>query len=59
MAEEGHLPPRDNGRTEVLARMEHGTPSKILPVEMMVEFPLFPSLLIFTSLSLKFFIIFV
>ena len=38
--------------------MEHGTPSEILPVEMMIDFPLFPSLFIFTSLSLKFFIIF-
>ena len=59
MAEEGYIPPRNNGRTEVSAPMEHGTPSEILPVEMMVDFPLFPSLFIFTSLSLKFFIIFV
>ena len=51
MAEEGHLPPQDNGRTEASTLMEHGTPSKILPVEMMVDdFPLFPSLFIFTSL---------
>ena len=43
MAEEGHLPPRDNGRTETSAPMEHGTPSEILPVEMMVDdFPYFP-----------------
>ena len=53
MAEEGHLPPRDNGRTEVSAPMEHGTPSEILPVEIMVDdLPLFPSLFIFTSLPL-------
>ena len=51
MAEEGHLPPRDNGQTEVLAPMEHGTPSEILLVEMIVDdLPLFPSLFIFTSL---------
>ena len=48
----------NNGRKEASAPMEYGTPSEILPVEMMVEFPLFPSLFIFTSLSLKFFIIF-
>ena len=58
MAEEGHIPPRNNGRTETSAPMEHETPSEILPVEMMVDFPLFPSLFIFTSLSLKFLIIF-
>ena len=53
MAEEWHLPPRDNGRTEASAPMEHGTPSEILPVEMMVDnLPLFPSLFIFTSLLL-------
>ena len=47
MAEEGHLPPRNNGRAETSAPLEHGTPSKILPVEMMVDdFPLFPSLFI-------------
>ena len=51
MAEEGHLPPRDNGRTEASTLMEHRTPLEILPVEMMVDdFPLFPSLFIFTSL---------
>ena len=55
MAKEGHLPPRNNGRMETSAPVEHGTPSEILPVEMMVDdFPLFPSLFIFTSLSLKF-----
>ena len=59
MAEDGHIPRRNNGRTEVSAPMEHETPSEILPVEMKVDFPLFPSLFIFTSLSLKFFIIFV
>ena len=48
MAEEGHLLPQDNGRTEVSAPVEHGTPSKILPVEMMVDnLPLFPSLFIY------------
>ena len=35
MAEEGHLPPRDTGRTKTSAPMEHEAPSKILPVEMM------------------------
>ena len=50
MAEEGHLPPRNNGRMEVSAPMKYGTPSEILPVEMIVDFPLFPSLFIFTSL---------
>ena len=51
MAEEGHLPPRDNGRTEGSASMEHRTPSEILLVEMIVDnLPLFSSLFIFTSL---------
>ena len=59
MAEERNIPPRNNGRKEVSAPMEHGTPSEILPVEMMVDFPLSPNLFIFTSLSLKFLIIFV
>ena len=60
MAEEGHIPPRNNGRTEDSAPMEHGKPLEILPVEMMVDdVLLFPSLFIFTSLSLKFLIIFV
>ena len=50
MAEEGHLPPRDVGRTEASAPMEHGTPSEILLVEMMDnDFPLFPNLFNFTS----------
>ena len=49
MAEEGHIPPRNNGRKEVSAPMEHGTTSEVLPVEMIVDFPLFPSLFIFTS----------
>ena len=41
MAEEGHLPPRNNGWTEASAPMEHETPSEILPVEMMVDdFPI-------------------
>ena len=53
MVEEGHLPPRDDRRTKVSAPMEHGTPSKILPVEMMVDdLPLFPSLFNFTSFLL-------
>ena len=48
MTEEGNLPPRDNGRTEASAPMEHETPLKILPVEMMVDdLPLFPSLFIY------------
>ena len=59
MAEERNIPPQNNGRKEALAPMEHGTPLEILQVEMMVDFPLFPSLFIFTSLSLKFLIIFV
>ena len=59
MAEEGHIPPRNNGRTKDLAPMEHEKPSEILPVEMRVDFLLLPSLFIFTSLSLKFLIIFV
>ena len=50
MVEERHLPPRDVGRTEVSAPMEHGTLSEILPVEMIDDdFPLFPSLFNFTS----------
>ena len=52
MAEEGHLPPKDVGRTEVSAPVEHGTPSEILPVEMTDDdFPLFPSLFNFTATS--------
>ena len=50
MAEERNIPPRNNGRKETSAPMEHGTPSEILPVEMIVDFPLFPDLFIFTSL---------
>ena len=51
MAKEGHLQPRDIGWTGALAPMEHGTPSEILPVEMIVDdLLLFPSLFIFTSL---------
>ena len=37
MAEEGHLPPRDNERTEASALMEYRTHSEIQPVEMMVD----------------------
>ena len=58
MAEERNIPPRNNGRKEASAPIEHETPSEILPGEMMVDFPLFPNLFIFTSLSLKFFVIF-
>ena len=59
MAEEVHLPPRNNGRMETSAPMEHETPSEILPVEMMVDdILLFPSLFIFTGLSLKFWLFF-
>ena len=54
MAEEGHIPPQNNGRKEASAPMEHGTLSEILPVEMIVDFPLFPSLFIFTSLLIIF-----
>ena len=47
MVEEGHLPPRDTGRMEASAPMEHGAPSEILPVEIMDDdFPLFPAYLI-------------
>ena len=55
MAEERNIPPRNNGRKEASAPMEYGTSSEILLIEMMVDFPLFPSLFIFTSLSLKIF----
>ena len=58
MAEEGHIPPRNNGRKEVSAPMEHGTTSEVLPVEMIVDFPLFPSLFIFTSLLIIFWLLF-
>ena len=54
MAEEGHIPPRNNGRKEASAPMEYETPSEILLVEMTVNFPLFPSLFIFTSLLIAF-----
>ena len=55
MAEEGHLPPRDAGRMETLAPMEHKAPSEILPVEIMDDdFPLFPSLFNFTATSFLF-----
>ena len=54
MAEERNIPPRNNGRKEASAPMEHGIPSEILPVEMIVDFPLFPSLFIFTSLLIIF-----
>ena len=54
MAEEGHIPPRNNGRKEASAPMEHEIPSEILPAEMIVDFPLFPSLFIFTSLLIIF-----
>ena len=39
MAEEGHIPPRNNGRKKASAPMEHGTPLKILPVEVKLESP--------------------
>ena len=55
MAEEGHLPPRDAGRTEASTPMEHGAPSEILPAEIMDDdFPLFPSLFNFTATSFLF-----
>ena len=55
MTEEGHLPPRDAGRTETSGPMEHGAPSEILPVEMMDDdVPLFPSLFNFTTTSFLF-----
>ena len=55
MAEEGHLPPQDAGRTETSATMEHEAPSKILPVEMMDgNVPLFPNLFNFTTTSFLF-----
>ena len=47
MVEEGHLPPRDVGRTEAPAPMEHREPSEILPVEIMDdELPSFLAYLI-------------
>ena len=47
MVEEGHLPPRDVGRMEVSLPMEYGTPSEILPIEIMDgDFPYFPAYLI-------------
>ena len=59
MVEEGHLPPRDNGRTEASAPMEYGTPSEILPGEMMVDdlsyFPVYLFLLVFFKILLVFF----
>ena len=55
MAEEGHLPPRDIGRMEISAPMEHRAPLEILPVQMMDgDFPLFPSLFNFTATSFLF-----
>ena len=55
MVEEGHLPPRDTGRMEALAPMEHGAPPEILPVEIMDDdFPLFPSL--FNFIAIVFFL---
>ena len=55
MAEEGHLPPQDAGWTKASTPMEHGAPSKILPVEIMDDdFPLFPSLFNFTATSFLF-----
>ena len=54
MAEEGHIPARNHGQKEASAPMEYGTPSEILPIEMAFNFPLFPSLFIFTSLWLFF-----
>ena len=55
MAEEGHLPPRDIGRTEAPAPMEHRAPSEILPIERMDdELPLFPSLFNFSATSFFF-----
>ena len=35
MAEERHLPPQDVGQTKALVPMEHGAPTKILPVEIL------------------------
>ena len=51
MAEERNIPPRNNGQKEASAPMKHGTPSEILPVETMIDFPYSPSLFIFSSLS--------
>ena len=52
MAEEGHISARNHGRKEASAPMECGTPPEILPIETAFNFPLFPSLFIFTSLWL-------
>ena len=55
MAEEGHLPPRDVGRTKASTPMERGAPLEILPLEIMDDdFPLFPSLFKFTATSFLF-----
>ena len=55
MAEEGHIPPRDAGRTEASAPVEHGAPSEVLPIEIMDDdFPLFPSLFNFIATSFLF-----
>ena len=53
MAEERHLPPQDVGQTKALVPMEHGAPTKILPVEIMwrtTTFPNFPVYLILLQL---------
>ena len=53
MAEEGHVPPRDIGRTKTSAPTEHGAPTEILLVKMMwitTTFPNFPVYLILLQL---------
>ena len=54
MAEEGHLPSQDIGRTEASTPMEHRAPLEVLPVERgTATSPYFPAYLI--SLLLVFF----
>ena len=55
MVEEGHLPPRDAGRTKTSTPIEHRASSEILPVEVMDgDVSLFHSLFNFTTTSFLF-----
>ena len=51
MAKEGHLPPRDNGRTKTAAPLEHEASSEILPVEREYEEPAISQFILFYSFS--------
>ena len=56
MVEEGHLPPRDAGRTKTSTPIEHRASSEILPVDVMDgDVSLFHSLFNFTTTSFLFF----